>query len=225
MHTTVLFAVSAQATSKQSKTGTSAKSRSTPSGNAQSGDRADHNSHSPTSVPHSAGDNIAQKKSWFQRRSKPQAKLIKPNELIWPIKRDKLNKYIYETKYAKKSIMCKHKLELDTGVHSGPRPRLKLELHPYGLEEDRNEHVTITVHVERPKHCDLHSSTEIRIILSLVESETGERIGQQRTMDESIRSSYFLIKKFVSHELIKKSHCDFVEIHVQAGLVAAENSS
>ena len=203
------------------------KSKSTHSNSSnteQSSDRAGDTSDSPSFAPHLSRETVAfgqKKKSWY-RRSKPQAKLIKPHELVWPIKRDKLNKYIYETKYTKKSLICKHKLELETGIHSGPRPKLKLELHPYGLEEDRNENVTITVHVERPKNCDLHSSTEIRISLSVLESDTGELIGQQSMMDESIRSSYFLVKKFVSHESIKKSRCDFVEVYVQACLVAGE---
>lgn len=180
----------------------------------------------PTSVPQAAKSTTAAKKSWFASKlhfhSKPQAKLVKPNELVWPIKRDKLNKYIYESKYAKKALQCKHKLELelDSGVSSGPHPKLKLELYPYGLEEDQNESVTITVHVERPKHCNLHSSTEMQITLSMQESESGEKIGRPHTKYEPIRSSYFLIKQFISHDLIKRSRCDFVEVTVRAHLMA-----
>ena len=142
----------------------------------------------PASIPQGASGTSAvrlQKKSWLSSklhlRSKPQAKLVKPNELVWAIKRDKLNKYIYESKYTKKSLQCKHKLELESGISNGPIPKLKLELHPYGLEEDRNENVTITVHVERPKHCKLHSSTEVRITLNTRDAVSGEQIGEPCT--------------------------------------------
>ena len=184
-----------------------------------------------TSVPPGAKETGAvglQKKSWLSSklhlRSKSQTKLIKPNELVWPIKRDKLNKYIYESKYTKKSLQCKHKLELESGIRNGPIPKLKLELHPYGLEEDRNENVTITVHIERPKHCKLHSSTEVRITLSTRDAVSGEQIGEPCTKREPIRSSYFLVKKFVSHESIKRSRCDFVEVTVDACLVDSDQN-
>ena len=187
---------------------------------------------SPDSIPHSARGTTASyqlKKSWFatrlHRRSKPQAKLIQPNELVWLIKRDKLNKYIYEPKYANKPLQCKHKLELESGTGIGSCPKLKFDLHPYGLEEDQNEYVTIKVHVELPKHCNLHSSTEIQITLNIFDCESGDQIRQPYVKYESIRSSYFLIKEFVHHDLIKRSRCDFIEVTIQACLVASEGSN
>lgn len=185
---------------------------------------------SPASVPQSAQGTVPvsqlTKKSWLASklhlRSKPKAKLLKPNELMWPIKREKLNKYIYESKYAKKALQCKHKLELEsrTGNGNGTQClKLRLEMHPYGLEEDQNENVTITVHVERPKHCQLHSSTVIAITLNIREYDSGEIIGESFTKHESVRSSYFLIKEFISHEVIKKSGCNFLVLNVQASLV------
>ena len=191
---------------------------------------------SPISIPQTARSTVSvvepTKKSWFAskllQRSKSHTKLVKPNELVWPLKRDKLNKYIYEPKYARKAMQCKHKLELESGIgnSSGSQClKLKLELHPYGLEEDRNENVTITVHVERPKHCHLHSSTEIRISLDIRESDSGQKIGEPCTKYESIRSSYFLIKEFISHEAIKKSSSDLLELNVQACLVASDGNT
>lgn len=156
---------------------------------------------------------------------KPKAKLIRPDELSWPIKRDKLNKYIYESKYAKKPLQCKQKLELESGTGTGSCPKLKFELYPFGLEEDENEYVTIKVYVEQPKHCHLHSSTEIQMTLNIFDCELGDQIGEPYTMYESIRSSYFLIKRFVHHDLIKKCRCDFVEVTIQACLVVASEES
>lgn len=165
------------------------------------------------------------KKSRFggklHRRSKPKAKLIRPDELVWPIKRDKLNKYIYGSKYAKKPLQCKHRLELESGTGTGSCPKLKFELYPFGLEEDENEYVTIKVYVEQPKHCHLHSATEIQMTLNVFDCESGDQIGEPYIMYESIRSSYFLIKRFVHHSLIKKCRCDFVEVTIQACLVVA----
>ena len=217
--------------SVSSKRGLGKSSKSTTS-HSQPSTKALPDTDSPDSIPRSAiGTTVSHqpKKSKFaaklHRRSKPKAKLIRPDELVWPIKRDKLNKYIYESKYAKKPLQCKHKLELESGTGTGSCPKLKFELYPFGLEEDGNEYVTIKVHVEQPKHCQLHSSTEIQMTLNIFDCESGDQIGEPYVMYESIRSSYFLIKRFVHHDLIKKCRCDFVEVTIQACLVVASEES
>ena len=185
----------------------------------------------PDSIPHYATGTTAPtaKKSKFaaklHRRSKLKAKLIKPDELVWPIKRDKLNKYIYESKYAKKPLQCKHKLELESGTGTRFCPKLKFELYPFGLEEDQNEYITIKVYVEQPKHCTLHSSTVIQITLNIFDCDSGDQIRQAFVFYESIRSSYFLIKQFVHHDLIKKSRCEFIEVQIQACLLESDGSN
>ena len=85
--------------------------------------------------------------------------------------------------------------------------------------------MTIKVYVEQPKHCHLHSSTEIQMTLNIFDCESRDQIGEPYIMYESIRSSYFLIKRFVHHDLIKKCRCDFIEVTIQACLVIASEES
>ena len=100
-------------------------------------------------------------------RSKPQ------DDLKWHVKRNTLNKAIYDHK-ERKCITCKKKLELyaDCG---GANPRLAFHLIPYGLEDDAGKSATLEIEVEisRKTRMSMHSSTKIRLSVSVQEMKEG----------------------------------------------------
>ena len=143
-----------------------------------------------------------------------------PNQVIWPIKRDKLNKYIY--KHTSKLKACKAKLELVPDQDNyGPLPKFVLQLHPYGSEEDSNKYITAKVTIERPKKCRLHSETKIEFQLSAQEDDpsTGREIGHKKAQQEQVTQSFFYIKEFISHEELKNSHCNLIYIIAAVALI------
>ena len=136
-----------------------------------------------------------------------------PNQVIWPVKRDKLNKYIY--KYTSKRKACKAKLELVPHRDNyGPLPKFVLQLHPYGSEEDSNKYITAKVTIEFPKKCRLLSRTKIEFQISAREDDpsTGREIGLKKTQQEQVTQSFFYIKEFISHEELKNSHCNHIYV-------------
>ena len=173
----------------------------------------------PTSGIHSA--KLKRRHSLFSKVIKPKPKLLKPNELVWPLKRDKINKCIY--KHTSKMLTCKVKLELVplSSHDSGPLPKLSLELHPYGTEEDANLAVTAKVTIEFPKKCRLHSERKIVFHIRATEDDAlyGSEIGQPQAQQEKITSNFFLVKNFIVHDDLKKSQCEYVIVTAKVDLM------
>ena len=112
--------------------------------------------------------------------AKPKTMHPEPNQVIWPIKRDKLYKYIY--KHTSKLKTCKEKLELVPDRDDcGPLPKFILQLHPYGSEEDSNRCITAKVTIDFPKKCRLFSKTktEFQVCAQEDNSSTGKEIGHK----------------------------------------------
>ena len=155
----------------------------------------------------------------FHSTTKPLPKLISPNKLEWPIKRDKLNKYIYKQKT--KLLKCKAHLEVTPDQGSGPQPKIFIQLHPYGAEEDSNKCISVKASIELPRKCQLHSETEIEFEISARELQTqasGAEIGPLKRKHEQITRNFFYIKGFITHEALKNSQCDYIQILVSAWL-------
>ena len=151
--------------------------------------------------------------------TKPKPRLIEPNKLVWPVKRDKLNKYIY--KHKTKLLRCKLNLELISEHEiGGASPKLSLQLHPYGAEEDGNKFITAKVSIES-RRCRLHSDTRIAFAISAREGDptSGAQIGQFQEKQEQITKSFFYIKQFIDHQVLKNSSCDYVEVITSAMLI------
>lgn len=161
-----------------------------------------------------------------KQRTKPaflfsRPRLIKQHqELLWQVKRDKLNKMIYKHK-ANKYISCSDKIELESD-HSGPHPKVTLNLCPYGAEEDQNENVTLKIVIEQSKKTGagcLHSSTKVEVCVCAYDMEKDAVIGEEYRVQESVRSSFFFVKGFISHHELKKSHSEYIAIRAKAKLI------
>lgn len=163
------------------------------------------------------------KPSWkhvFFHQAKAKVIHPEPNQVVWPVKRYKLNKYIY--KYTSKLKTCKEKLELVPDRDDcGPLPKFTLQLHPYGSEEDSNRCITARVTIDLPKKCRLFSKTMIEFEISAREDNwnAGREIGNKQIQQEQITHSFFYIKEFIKHEELKESQCDYIYVIAQVKLV------
>ena len=140
--------------------------------------------------------------------------------MIWPVRRDRLNKYIY--KYTRKLKTCKAKLELVPDQDNcGPLPKFNLQLHPYGSEDDGNKYITAKVTIELPKKFRLLSTRKIEFHLSAREDDptSGKKIGCKKAQQEQVTKSFFYIKRFISHEELKNCHCNHVYVIAAVKLI------
>ena len=166
---------------------------------------------------------IAQPK-WKQLffHPKPKPKLTKSNELVWPIKHNKLNKYIY--KHKTKLLTCKVRLELASEHSSSSDLKLTLQLHPCGTEEDCNKSITAKVSIELAKKYHLHSKTSIKFQISATASGNQDNpsseieIGRLQQQYVQITQNFFYIINFIIHEELKKSQCNYVQVIASAKL-------
>ena len=155
--------------------------------------------------------------------SKPKVHIVEANKLVWPVKRDKLNKCIY--KNTSTLLTCKAKLELIplSDQDKGPLPKLQLLLHPYGTEEDGNTFVTAKVMIEFPSKCRLHSETRIDFQICAREGDAhsgiGVEIGRLKSTREKITQSFFYVKEFISHEDLKNANCEYVYVTATVNLM------
>lgn len=158
------------------------------------------------------------KETLLSRLTQQFSRVLRPHkEIEWQVKRSKLNKIIYEQ--TDKFLTCPYKVELDGGKGVS-NPKLTLYVHPYGIEEDSNENITLEISIEtptRPKSQRMDSRAEVEV---KVRAEDGQKkiMIRQRAIRESLRLNYFLIKGFVSHEVLKHSHSDHVAIIFSASL-------
>ena len=168
-------------------------------------------SHAYTSVHSVASGVQAATPKWKQVlfHDKPKPRLVEPNKLVWPVKRDKLNKCIY--KHKMKLLTCKVNLELVSDYDSGPIPKLSLQLHPYGTEEDGNKCITAKVSIELPKKCRLHSDTRIEFQISAREDDTSSGREMKR-WKEQITQKFFYVKEFITYQDLKNSQHKYVQV-------------
>ena len=150
--------------------------------------------------------------------------LVRPDELVWPVKRSKLNKYIYKRKL--KLLTCKTSLEVTGDGVEGRSPKISIQLHPYGAEEDRNISVTMKVALELPRKLQLHSESEIEFKVHAKERQNGSSCGDSalelapsKVVREKVTRNFFYIKEFIKHEALKNSSCEYVQVCVSVALV------
>ena len=183
---------------------------------------------SPTGIPSAKfkapSSNIKtnkQKDTFLSRLTQQFSRVLRPHkEIEWPIKRNKLNRIIYEQ--SDKSLTCPYKLELDGGLGVS-NPKLTLYVHPYGCEDDCNVSVTLEVGIEissRPKKAQrLDSRAEVEVRVRADDRERKVTFGN-RVARESVRLNYFFIKGFLSHQELKQSHSEHIVIIISANLIS-----
>ena len=160
------------------------------------------------------------KETFLSRLTQQFSRVVRPHkEIEWPIKRSKLNKIVYEQ--TDKYLTCPYRMELDGGLGNS-NPKLTLYVHPYGKEEDINRSVTLEVGIEmssRPKTQRLDSRAEVEVRVRAEDKERKAEFGS-RVARESIRSNYFFVRGFISHQDLKQSHSETVVIIISANLIS-----
>lgn len=161
------------------------------------------------------------KDTFLSRLTQQFLKVARPHkEIEWQIKRNKLNRIIYEQ--SDKFLTCPYKLELDGGLGAS-NPKLTLYVHPYGCEDDCNISITLEVGIEisaRPKKAQrLDSRAEVEVRVRVEDRERNVTFGN-RVVRESVRLNYFFIKGFLSHQELKQSHSEHVVINISANLIS-----
>ena len=132
-------------------------------------------------------------------------------ELSWSVKRNKLNKAIYEHK-ENKTIECTKKLELDVGHRSSLNPKLSLILHPYGLESDKRRYVSLEVRIDMSKKAPkLSSGAKVRFSVSATDVGENKQLFEC-TVEKDVLLREFYINKFISHEALRDSRSETIEI-------------
>ncbi len=162
----------------------------------------------------------------FSPKSKPRhwklaltRKHSRVAKLRWQIKRNLLNKAIYKHKESK-CLTCSEKLEVDAGPGGKFRLNLIFRLYPYGLDEDRNTSATLEVETEVPKKCPRPPDTT-RVKLSVVAFDVKESKKLSDKPDVSILANIreYLVHGFLTHDSLKNSHSDLIEIQASAELL------
>ena len=160
-----------------------------------------------------------------QRPCTPQKKLIRlarrcskssSQELKWLLKRNDLNKAIYKHK-ENKCFTSSDKLELDVGCGKA-NPKLVFKLYPYGLEQDCGKNTTLEVEIELPKKCTrLPSSATLKLRVTALDCKEAQNI-TSHGVEKSMELRRFVILGFVTHDDLKNSHSDLIEIQASAEL-------
>lgn len=133
--------------------------------------------------------------------------------ITWELKRSEINRVIYEH-LREKSMSSTQRLEVDLG-HGKYNPRLKLSLFPHGVYDDEDKYATLEVGVKIPKKCPrLPSAAEAKVTVSAWDC-SGKEIGGKQVAAVSLNLRTVLIKQFVSHDALKHSMSDIVEIRAE----------
>ena len=93
---------------------------------------------------------------------------------------------------------------------------------PYGLEDDAGKSATLEIEVEisRKTRTPMHSATKIRLSVFVQEmKEDGKVLARHDNIEQSIDVSRFFISQFLTHECLKHSRCDQIEIQASAELI------
>ncbi len=139
----------------------------------------------------------------------------------WQLKRNVLNKAIYKHK-ASKHFTCPEKLEVGAGSGGKANPRLIFKLYPYGLEDDTNTNPTLQVEIEVPKKCPrLSDSTSIRLTVTAYDVRESTELSGERVVTKPANLRDFLIPAFITHDDLKNSHSDHIEIRASAKLLSS----
>lgn len=139
--------------------------------------------------------------------------------LRWQIKRNLLNKAIYKHK-ENKCYTCSEKLELDAGHGGKANPRLIFKLYPYGLDRDRKTNVTLHVEIDVPRKCPrLADSTQLRLSVVAYDLNESRKLGEEQVVEKQANLRDFLLHSFITHDSLKNSHSDHIEIQASAELL------
>lgn len=140
------------------------------------------------------------------------------NDVVWSVKRNLLNKTIYQHK-ENKTVECTKRLELDVGHGHNFNPRFSLILHPYGLEGDNNLNVTLEVYIEVPKKAPkMSSKANVKFTVSVTDVAES-RILFQDIMVKSILLREFYVYEFITHKALKDSKSETIDIKAQVEYV------
>ena len=145
------------------------------------------------------------------RFSLPWKQPATTKNIVWRIKRSEINEAIYEHR-EEQVITCPDRLVADIG-HGGANPRLLLKLHPHGIEEDYDKNVTLEIDIELPKKCPrLHSAAKIDVTLSSWDCKENKPFSSRQEISASMNMRSVSVKQFISHNALKHSRSDLVEI-------------
>lgn len=148
---------------------------------------------------------------------------IRSHEMRWQVKRNDLNKVIYKHK-TQKCFTGPDKLELEAQAGKA-NPKLVFKLYPYGLEGDFGKNATLDVEIDMPKKCRrLPSTAKAKLRISAWDCQEGKTLCCRDNIEIPMNHRQFPIPAFISHEALKLSHSELIEIHVMAELIEGANA-
>ena len=133
----------------------------------------------------------------------------------WTIKRHKLNKAIYKHE-EEKTIKCKKKIEVDIGLDRILNPSLTFILHPYGLQEDKEQNATLVVHIEASKKAPiLKDPSVVKLLLNVKAGSGSQELLNKADFKINLNSRTHVCFGIVSHEALRKSHSETILIEIK----------
>ena len=109
-------------------------------------------------------------------------------------------------------MVCEDQLAVDL-CHGKRNPRLVLRLYPHGIEEDYDKNATLDIGIKIPTNCPrIHSTTEVEVVLSAWDCKESKLLSAEQVVTVSLNQRTFLVKQFLSHDALKHSRSDIVEI-------------
>ena len=141
----------------------------------------------------------------------------------WFIKRNDLNKAIYEHK-TDKFFTSPHKLDVDVGGKANPK--FIFHIYPYGLEEDYGHNATLEVEICFPKSkkCPrLPTTVNVYLSVGVWDYDMGDCISSCEA-EVSMNLRRYTIHRFITHASLKESHSDFIEIQASSVLIEPQPS-
>lgn len=140
------------------------------------------------------------------------------SDMRWLLKRNDLNKAIYEHK-ADKFFTSPHKLDVDVGGKANPK--FVFHVYPYGLEEDYALNATLEVEIWFPKTKKsprLPSVVNVALSVEVWDCDTGDCISSCDA-EVSMNLRRYTIHRFITHASLKESHSDYIEIQASSELL------
>ena len=77
----------------------------------------------------------------------------------------------------------------------------------------------IEVEISRKTRMSMHSSTKIRLSVCVQEMKEESLLAKHENIEQSIDVSRFFIPQSLTHECLKHSRCDQIEIQASAELI------
>ena len=140
------------------------------------------------------------------------------SEMQWLIKRNDLNKAIYEHK-AGKFFTSPNKLDVDVGGKANPK--FIFHLYPYGLEEDVGVNATLEVEIWYPKskkYPRLPNAVNVYLSVTVWDCETGDCMSSCDA-EVSMNLRRYTIQRFITHTALKESRSNYIEIQASSELL------